>query len=373
MPSPKPNSWIETLTPYVPGRAAAEGIAEPVKLSGNESALGPSPAVAEALSRAGASLHFYPDSDAARLRRAIAESHGLDAERVICGAGSDDLLQLAAQAYLRPGDRILHTRYGFSLYPILARSLGAEPVAVANRDWAGDVDGLLAAVTERTRIVFLDNPNNPTGAYLPASEVERLAAALPAHCLLVYDAAYAESVDAEDYTDGLDLAHRRANVLVTRTFSKTYGLAALRVGWGYAAAPIVDALHRIRLPFNTNTPAQIAAVAALEDQDHLQRVRSFTASWRRWLASELAALGLEVVPSQTNFLLLRFPETPGRTAQDAEADLRSRGYLLRWLPGQGLDDCLRLTVGDENANRAVVEHLRAFMTAPESAAARSQV
>lgn len=371
MGSPRPNPWVNSLAPYIPGQSRVDGLERVAKLSANESPLGPSPAAREAVATASGMLHVYPDPDAGALREAIAAHHGLDPARVVCGAGSDDLLHLIAQAYAGPGDQIVHSRYGFAMYPILAHMAGATSVQVENRNWAADVDGILAAVTEKTRIVFLDNPNNPTGAYLPASELERLAAGLPESCLLVYDAAYAESADAADYTDGARLAHEAGNVFMTRTFSKTYGLAALRIGWGYGNTETVEVINRIRMPFNTAMPAQAAAAAALADQAFLGEVREFTIRWRRWLTDELRAAGLEVVDSQTNFVLMRFPRKPGATAEEANRYLAARGFLLRWLPGQGLEDCLRLTIGTEEQNRAVLTHLREFLAgAPRAAASR---
>lgn len=357
----QPNDWVRSLSPYVPGRASAEGVKRVVKLSANESAFGPSPAAVEAFQAAAARLARYPDPDAAALRQAIAGRHGLDPARVICGAGSDEILHLVAQAFLSPGDEVIHSRYGFMLYGILAHEFSCRATAVQNRDWAADVDGILAAVTERTRMVFLDNPNNPTGACLPAAAVARLHAGLPESCVLVYDAAYAECVSDAAYTDGTTLADSHANVLVTRTFSKMYGLAAARIGWGYGSQVIIDALNRIRLPFNANTPAQEAAIAALGDRAHLEFVREKTVTERKALAAALMAMGLETAPSETNFLLIRFPDTPGVTAEEANAWLAARGFLLRWLPGQGLADCLRLTVGEPEDNRAVIALLQEFM------------
>lgn len=362
MSGPQPNEWVKTLAPYVAGRATAEGIEKIHKLSANESPLGPSPKAIEAFQASASSLHLYPDPDALALREAIAETHGLEAERIICGAGSDEILHLVAQAYVAPGDAVIHSRYGFMMYPIIANSLGATPIAVPNKDWAGDVDGILAALTPRTRIVYLDNPNNPTGACLPRGEVERLAAGLPSDVILVYDAAYAECVDMPDYTDGADLARRYPNVLMSRTFSKLYGLAALRIGWGYGSPELIGMMNRVRMPFNANMPAQRAAMAAARDRAWLNEVSAFTIAWRQELTAAIRGLGLDVVASQTNFLLIRFPEQEGRRAGDANSYLTKRGYLLRWLPGQGLADCLRLTIGADEQNEAMVALLRAFLS-----------
>ncbi|MFQ5346883.1 MAG: histidinol-phosphate transaminase [Rhodothalassiaceae bacterium] len=359
----RPNPWIAALAPYVPGRAGTGSATRAVKLSANESALGASPAAMAAFRDAAGSLHLYPDGDSAALREALAAATGRAAERILCGAGSDDLLHLVGQAFAGPGDEIIHSRYGFMMYPIIAHGVGARPVAVPNRDWAADVDGILAALTERTRIVFLDNPNNPTGVYLPKAEVERLIENLPPSVVLVYDAAYAECVDAPDYTDGLDLADRHDNVLVTRTFSKLYGLAALRIGWCYGSPAVIDAMNRIRNPFNVSTPAQAAAIAALADDAHLAAARDHAIRWRRRFAQELAARDLETVPSQTNFVLVRFPSDAPRSAQAADAFLSSRGYCLRHLPGQGLGHCLRLSFGSDADNEALITAFDAFLDA----------
>lgn len=361
MGQPKPNPWVMTLAPYVAGRAKVDGVEKVVKLSANESPLGPSPKAIEAFGHASAALHLYPDPDSYELRHAIASAHNLSPDRIICGAGSDEILHVVAQAFVKPGDEIIHSRYGFMMYPVIAQTLGARAVAVPNKDWKADVDGILAAVTEKTRIVFLDNPNNPTGACLPKSEVVRLIEGLPKDCVLVYDAAYAECVDQDDYTDGADLVERYDNVLMTRTFSKLYGLAALRIGWGYGSPALIDPMNRIRMPFNANVPAQHAAIAAVADKDYLAYVNAFTIKWRTWLAAEIMALGLDVVPSQTNFVLIQFPDDKDFSAEAANEFLASQGYLLRWLPGQGLTNCLRLTVGSEQDNHAVVALLRDFM------------
>ncbi|RMF15543.1 MAG: histidinol-phosphate transaminase [Alphaproteobacteria bacterium] len=358
---PSPNPWVADLAPYQPGKAQAPGVKRVVKLSANESVVGPSPAAVAACREAAATLERYPDPTATALREALAAHFGFDPDWIICGAGSDELLHLVVQAYAGPGDKVLHSRYGFMMYPISSRAVGAEPVAVPNRDWAADVDGLLAAVDERTKVVFLDNPNNPTGACLPGSEVRRLAESLPPHVVLVHDAAYAECVDQPDYEDGIALARDFPNVFTTRTFSKLYGLAALRVGWGVADPRLLDPMHRIRPPFNVTSPGQAAARAALADQEHLAKAREFTIRERRRLAAGLARIGLEVVPSETNFLLVRFPDEAPHRAEDANNWLARHGYLVRWLPGQGLADSLRITIGEEADNNAIIALLEEFM------------
>ncbi|WCL54954.1 histidinol-phosphate transaminase [Gimibacter soli] len=361
MSAPKPHSWIMDLAAYVPGRAKVEGVKETVKLSANECTSGPSPKAVAAYTAAASQLLRYPDGGSTELREAIAGVYGLDASRIICGAGSDDILTVLIHAFAGPGDEVIFSQYGFMVYPIQTKAVGATGVAVPNLKWAADVDGILKAVTAKTKLVFVDNPNNPTGAYLPMSEIERLHAGLPEHVVLVVDSAYAECVTAEDYDAGAKLVERSTNVIMTRTFSKMYALAGLRVGWGYGGPAIIDALNRIRMPFNVNLPAQVAAVEAVKDQAHLAESVAYNAEWRDKLTAELVALGLDVVPSQTNFLLLGFPEESPFTAGEANTYLSERGYLLRWLPGMGLPNHLRLTIGAPHENRTVVELLRAFL------------
>lgn len=369
MPAPRPNPWIETLAPYVPGRSKAAPGRRVAKLSANESPFGASPRAIAAFREAGETLHLYPDGDSTGLRDAIGEVHGLPPARIVCGAGSDELIHLAIQAFAQPGDEVIHSRYGFMMYPIAARGVGAVPVAVDNRDWAADIDGILAAVTPRTRLVCLDNPNNPTGAFNDRGEIERLLAGLPESCVLVYDTAYAECVDAPDYEDGIALAAAHDNVLMLRTLSKVYGLAALRIGWGHGSMALIDPINRIRGPFNVARPTQAAAIAAVRDREHLAHARAGTIRLRQWFARELAGLGLETVPSQTNFILVRFSGEDGKTAEAANAFLTDRGYLLRWLPGQGLADCLRLSFGTEEENRGLIAALAEFLGRASGASA----
>ena len=361
---PVPRPGIMEISPYVGGRASADGHANTVKLSSNESALGPSPKAQAAYRDLAPELHRYPDGGATRLRTALGALHGIDPERIVCGNGSDELLQLLARAYAGPGDEIIYTRHGFLVYPLSALSAGATPVAVPERDFTADVDAILGKVTERTRLVFLANPNNPTGTYLPKGALRRLWGGLPEHVVLVIDAAYAEYVTAEDYDPGLDLAGRAPNVVMARTFSKAYGLAALRLGWVYGPPAIVDVLHRIRGPFNANGAALAAALAALEDQDHIARTCRLNEACRDALAARLAACGLGVVPSVCNFLLVRFPAEPGRDAAAADRFLTERGIVARRLEPYHLADCLRISIGREAEMDDVGRALEAFMAAP---------
>ena len=352
------------IAPYVPGRATADDGRPVVKLSANENPLGTSAAARGAFADAAMSLDRYPDPGAGILREAIAAKYGLDPARVIYGTGSDDILHLIAGAYAGPGDEVIHVRYGFQVYEIATRRVGAEPVVAPDRDHATDVDAILAAVTPATRLVYVANPNNPTGTFSPRAEIERLHAALPAGVVLVLDQAYAEYLDAADDDGGLALAARYDNVLVTRTFSKIHGLAAERVGWGYACPAIVEAMHRIRAPFNVTAAGQAAAVAALGDEGFVEASRAHNARWREWLAGEIAGLGnagLRAVPSEANFLLVLFEGA--LTAEAAYKGLMAAGYVVRWLPGQGLPHALRITIGTEEQVRGVAAGLRRLVDA----------
>lgn len=360
-PIPKP--WIMGIAPYIPGRATGADGRPLAKLSANENPLGCSPHATAAFTAAH-DLSRYPDPGAARLREALAAQHGLDPARVIYGTGSDELLHLAASAFAGPGDEIVYVRYGFAVYDIAARRVGATPVVARDADYGTDIDALIASVTPRTRVVYLANPNNPTGTLTSAADIARLHAALPADILFVLDQAYAEYLPPADDDHGLALAASAPNVFVTRTFSKIYGLAAERIGWGYASADIIDALHRIRAPFNVTNAGQHAAIAAIADQDFVAASRAHNATWRQWLTDEIAALGnqgVRVIPSATNFLLLTFEGAV--TAEAAYLGLMDAGYITRWLPGQGLPNALRITIGTEDETRGVAAALRALVTA----------
>jgi histidinol-phosphate aminotransferase len=357
---PKPG--ILDIAAYVPGKARAEGIEHPVKLSANENVLGASPRAREAYAEAAAELHLYPDGRATVLRAAIAARFDLEPERLIFGCGSDEIFALLNQTFLEPGDNIVQGEYAFAAFAIGARACQAQVRSVPEPGCRIDVDALLAAVDARTRLVFLANPGNPTGSWIPFSEVRRLHEALPPGVVLVLDGAYAEFVCDPAFSDGLDYARGQANVVVTHTFSKLHGLAALRVGWAYGPAEIVEAMDRIRLPFNTSIPAQRAAVAALDDEDHQRRSIALVERWRPWLEQQLGGLGLDVVrPSATNFVLAGFPRASGRTAAEAEAWLAARGLLVRGVSNYGLPDHLRITIGLEEHNRAVIDALTEMM------------
>ena len=360
-PRPQPRAEIFEIDAYVPGKPAPAGAAKTYKLSSNESPLGPSPKAVAAFRDAADSLALYPDGGAHHLKAAIAERYGIDSGSLVVGNGSDELLGLIASAFVKAGDEGLYSQYGFLSYPIAIRAAGGRPVIAPERDLVADVDALLARVSDKTRVVFLANPNNPTGALLPRGELRRLHAGLPAETLLVVDAAYAEYVDDAHYEPGAELVEANENVVMCRTFSKAYGLAGLRLGWAYAKPYVIEAVNRIRGPFNVNAPAQAAGVAALADPEHLAAAVAHNARWLPWLSREIAALGLKVAPSHGNFLLIRFHDTTH--ARHADAALTAAGFALRGMTGYGLSDCLRLTVGDEEANTGVVAALRQFMAA----------
>ena len=359
--APQPRPELLAIDAYVPGKSAVAGVEKIYKLSSNESPLGPSPQAVRMFAEEASRLALYPEGSSSALRAAIAERYGLDSEQIICGNGSDEILALLGQTFLRPGDEGLYSEYGFLEYPIIIRAAGATPVVAPEIDMKASVDNLLAKVTARTRIVFIANPNNPTGSYLPFDEIKRLHTGLPTNVLLVIDAAYAEYVRKNDYAAGLELVSSSDNVVMTRTFSKIHGLANVRLGWAYGPREVISVLNRIRGPFNVNGPAQAAGVAAIRDRAHEEAAVEHNERWLPWLTKEIVALGLSVAPSVGNFVLIKFPETKGLTAGAADVFLASRGYILRAVKGYGLPHCLRLTVGTEEANRGFMEALRLFM------------
>jgi len=358
-PIPKPG--ILDIHAYVPGKAVVDGIAHPVKLSSNENILGCSPKAKAAFVEASSRINLYPDGRSNVLRAAIAERHGLEPERLVFGCGTDEVFQLINQVYLEPGDNIVQGQYGFGAYAIGARACGGEVKYAPEPDYRIDVDEVLKCVDERTRLVFIANPGNPTGTWIDAEEIGRLHAGLPPSVMLVLDGAYTEFATDPRFSDGLDLARGASNVIVTHTFSKIHGLAALRVGWAYAPPEAADAIDRIRLPFNTSIAAQEAALAALADTEFQAQSLALVEQWRPWLVQQLGGLGLEVLPSAANFLLMRFPSAPGKTAAEAEAFLASRGYLTRGVSSYGLPEHLRFNIGLEEHNRTIVDLIAEFL------------
>jgi histidinol-phosphate aminotransferase len=359
--APVPQPGILDISPYVPGESAVADGLTPIKLSSNETPLGPSPGAIAAYRAEAGSLDRYPDGGATPLRQALARQYGLKEDRIVCGCGSDELINLLAHAYLGPGDEAVHCEHGFLMYRIATLSSGARPVSVPEKNYRAEVDAILASVSPRTKVVFLANPNNPTGTYLPHGEVRRLHAGLPPHTLLILDAAYAEYVRRNDYEAGLELVATTENTVMTRTFSKIYGLAALRLGWAYCPGHVADVLNRVRGPFNVTAPAIAAGVAALADRAHLDRARRHNDTWLPWVTSELMALGLTVTPSVANFVLVHFPKVAGKDAASADEMLKAHGVILRRVAAYGLPAALRMTIGTEEDNRRVVALLATFM------------
>ena len=353
---PVPQPGILDIELYQGGQSHIAGATNAVKLSSNENPFGASEKAREAFARTIHQLHRYPSTDHASLRNAIAEVHGLDPARIICGAGSDEVLTFLCQAYAGPKDEVVRTEHGFLLYDVLTRAVGATPVVVKERDRTVDVDAILAACTKKTKIVFLANPNNPTGTMIGAGDVARLAEKIPKQTLLVLDGAYAEYVDGFD--GGKSLVEARENVVMTRTFSKIYGLGGLRIGWGYGPKHIIDVLNRVRGPFNLSVAQLETAEAAVRDQDWVQKCRTDNTRLRAWLAEALAEAGVPSDTSTANFILARFADAA--EAEACDAHLKSQGLIVRQVAGYGLPHCLRITVGDESSCRRVAHAVTQF-------------
>jgi histidinol-phosphate aminotransferase len=352
----RPQPGIMDIALYEGGKAAVAGVANAVKLSSNENPFGPSDKAKDAFARSVHGLHRYPSTDHAALRDAIGDVHGLDPARILCGVGSDEVITFLCQAYAGPKDEVVFTEHGFLMYRISAMAVGATPVEVAERDRTTDVDAILKACTRRTKLVFLANPNNPTGTMISQAEVERLADGLPAQAILVLDAAYAEYV--EGFDGGIAVVNARSNVVMTRTFSKIYGLGGLRIGWGYGPKAIIDVLNRIRGPFNLSNTQLDTAEAAVRDQDYVNKCRADNARMRVWLAEALAALGVPSDTSMANFILARFASV--EEAEACDAYLQAQGLIVRRVSSYKLPHCLRITVGDESSCRRVAHAIGQF-------------
>jgi histidinol-phosphate aminotransferase len=354
----QPRPGLLDIKPYTPGAAAPEGA---VKLSSNENALGCSPKAAEAFKAAAEHLHVYPDGGASALREAIAKAEGIEAERIVCGAGSDELLQLIGRAYLDPGDTVVQTQYGFLVYRLVAMQSGAQIVSAPETGYTADIDSILQTASDGAKIVFIANPNNPTGTWVPDAEIRRLREGLPEDTLLVVDGAYAEFVKEPAYGNPLKLVDDYPNTVVTRTFSKIHGLAGLRLGWMYGPQEIVDVIHRVRGPFNVNLPAIEAGLAAIRDTAFVQDSVDHNERWVGQMTQSIRALGLEVTPSVCNFVLVHFPEEPGKDAMSANAFLTERGLIVRPVQPYGLPNALRISIGKDEDNRRVIDALEAFV------------
>ncbi len=357
----KPRKTILDISPYVPGKSTAVGQDRIIKLSSNETPLGPSPRAVAAYGDAVGKLERYPDGTAAPLKAAIGKVYGLDPARIVCGAGSDELLNLIAQAYLSAGDEAIYTEHGFLVYKIAILAAGAQPVVAPEVKLTANVDEILKLVTPRTRLVFIANPNNPTGTYLPVDEVKRLRAALPEAVGLVLDGAYAEYVSRNDYEAGIELVATSENVIMTRTFSKIYGLASLRIGWMFAPSGVCDVINRIRGPFNLSGSSILAGAAAMLDTGHRDRAAAHNAEWLSWLTARLNDAGLMVTPSVANFVLVHFAPDGEKTAAKADEFLLERGIIVRRMEAYGLPQALRITIGSQDDNEAVASALNEFM------------
>jgi histidinol-phosphate aminotransferase len=355
MTAPRPRPAILEISPYVGGEATLPGANRVIKLSSNEGAFGPPPGAIAAATRAAAEAHRYPDGDSAALRQAIGARFGLDPARIVCGTGSDELLALLIQSYAEPGSELIMSAHGFSMYAIGGTSVGARVIKVPERALTADVDAMLAAVSPATRMLMLANPNNPTGSMLPRDELLRLHAGLPPHVLLVIDSAYAEYVDRPDYEPGMALVDASENTVMTRTFSKIFGLGGLRLGWVYGPPAVIDVLNRVRPPFNVSLPAQEAGIAALAEPHWVEVGRAHNKTQRARMAAGLTAHGIKVWPSEGNFVLADFGTPEGSAAADAA--LRRRGIIVRAMRSYGLPHCLRITIGTAEECDLVVDAL----------------
>jgi histidinol-phosphate aminotransferase len=360
--APQARSEILKISPYVQGKSALPEQSEPIKLSSNESSFGPSPKAIEAYKSMATSLHRYPDGSQYALREAISEVYNLDVDKIICGNGSDEMLDLIYRIYLNAGDEIILSTNHFLMCALYAKIQGATIVLAEEDNYVTKVEDILSKVTSKTRMVTLANPNNPTGTYLNKDQINEIHSGLPSHVLLIVDGAYAEYATHDDYDDSTGLVEKHENVIVTRTFSKIYGLSALRIGWAYCPLSIIDILQRIRSPFNANSPAMTAAIAAVKDEEYIENVRTHTAAWQLRMQNELGALGIGVIPSASNFYLLDFNQCKGKSANEAASSLESQGIIPRPVNAAAGDDVLRITVGLDSENEAVIAALTQYMS-----------
>ena len=356
---PEPINNILDIVPYKGGEAKIEGVDKVYKLSSNENPLGFSQAAADAFKAASTELNIYPDGAHEELRNAIAKRYGIDENRIICSNGSDEVFQLLGRAFLNPGDEIIQSEYGFLVYRLIAQQAGAICVSAKTKDYQTQIDAILAAITPKTKIIFIDNPSNPTGTYVSFDEIKRLHAAIPSNILLVLDAAYAEYVNANDYSSGIELAGEFENVLMTRTFSKIHGLAALRIGWTYGPQRIIDALQRVRSPFNVSLPGLKAGTAAMNDSNFTQASAAHNQKWLGELTQVINEIGLKAIPSVTNFIMIEFKDA--KHADDCDIFLKTKGLIVRKIGAYNLPNCLRISIGTDDANMRLIAALKEFM------------
>lgn len=357
--APQPLERMQKLARYQQGKSAIPGRRDVIKLSSNESCFGPGEAAIAAYRETATLLHRYPDGSQSALRNAIATVHDIDPDRIICGNGSEEVIGLLIRSYVGKDDELLMPENHFMMCSIYGRGQGARIVLAPEKNFTVDVDAILQRISPKTRMIAVANPNNPTGTYLPAAQLQRLIDHTPKNVMILLDGAYAEYVDRRDYEDGIAWVESSANVFMTRSFSKAYGLAGMRIGWGYGPGPVIEVLNRIRTPFNTNAPALAAATAAMGDQAHVRRTREHTARWQARLREAFDTLGLFVVPSVTNFYLLDFSSVANKTAAAAASFLEANGIIPR--PGND-DRFLRITVGTDTENEAVLETLTRYLT-----------
>ncbi len=356
--SPAPKSGILDIAPYVGGKSKIDGVAEPIKLSSNENALGASAHAVEAFVDAQAKLFRYPDGLANPLRAAVAEYHGIEPERLVFGNGSDEVFSLLNQVYLEAGDNIVTGEHGFLAYRISALACQAEVRLAPEPEQRIEIEGLLTLVDDRTKLVYLSNPANPTGTWNTPEEIAGLRARLDPRIILVVDEAYAEFVDEPTWASAFETARHSENIIVTRTFSKIHGLAGLRIGFGYCPKAVIEAIERIRLPFNINLPAQYAGIAALSDRFHIEASRQQVLNWHPRFLQEVRALGYFIRKSAGNFVLIHFKDTA--EAEAANAYLMSQGLIVRHVANYGLPQALRVTIGKDDENRAFLDALKRF-------------
>ncbi len=355
-----PRPGIMNIKPHMVATPSHDGSSPMVNLSSNESALGPSPRAAEAARQALQTIERYPEDGPTLLAAAIGQTFGLEPSRIVCGHGSDELLGRLARAYLNPGDELIHSVHGYLKFPNYAHAMGAIPIAAPDLNFRASVDGILSCVTGKTRMILLANPDNPTGTCLSGDEIRRLHRGLPEQVLLVLDSAYAEYVHAPDYELPTALIDQSHNVVMTRTFSKVYGMAGMRLGWLYGPASVIDVLQRLGLTFPISAPAVAAGIAAVTDLAYTAHIKAYNRAQMLTFSGELRAMGLRYFESNTNFLLLDF-DGQSKSAKQAYDELYRHGIAARMFNSPDYKNMLRITIGLEDEMRKAAALLRAYM------------